>query len=76
MGEVLDVSESGFRLRASEELPPGAEIDLEIVVAGELLYARGKVVRVGADEDGLYEHGLTWTGIPTESLYTLLYGRV
>lgn len=75
MGQVRDVSESGFKLVSAVELEKGAEIDLEIVVEGEILFARGKVVRSLPDEDGLWECGLTWTGIPTESLFRLLYSK-
>jgi len=73
VGEVMDLSESGFRLRSSQELDLGAEIDLEIVVGGELLFARGRVVRVSRADDGRFECGLRWNGIPTETLYALLY---
>jgi hypothetical protein len=74
VGEVMDISESGFRLRTSQELAVGAEIDLEIVVAGEPLFARGRVVRASRAEDGRFDCGLRWNGIPTETLYALLYG--
>lgn len=74
LGEVLDISESGLRLRTAEELDLGVEVDLEIVVGGELLFARGRVVRVRArGNGGLWDCGLRWTGIPTETLYALLY---
>jgi len=73
VAEVMDISESGFRLRTSQGLGLGAEIDLEIVVAGELLFARGRVVRVSHADDGGFDCGLRWNGIPTETLYALLY---
>lgn len=73
VGEVLDVSESGLRLRTAEELALGAEIDLEIAVRGELIFARGKVMRIQPANAGRFDCGLRWTGIPTETLYLLLY---
>lgn len=73
IGEVLDVSESGLRLRTAQDLTVGAEIDLEIVARGELLFARARVMRVQPADDGRFDCGLRWTGIPTETLYLLLY---
>ncbi len=73
IGRMLDVSETGLLLQTAHRQEIGAELDLEIATTGQLLFARGVVIRVRADDGGGFELGLAWTGIPTEGLAALLY---
>lgn len=73
IGRMLDVSETGFLLQSARPLELGAEVELEIATAGQLLFARGVLVRTQPADDGGFELGLRWTGIPNEALLALLY---
>jgi hypothetical protein len=73
LGQMVDISESGLRLQIGGSLPVETVVELEIAAGGNLIHARGQVMRVVDDGDGHFDLGLRWLGIATENLYALLY---
>lgn len=73
LGQMVDISESGLRIQIGAPLPVETVVELEIAARGQLIHARGQVMRVVEDDSGQCDLGLRWLGIATENLYTLLY---
>jgi hypothetical protein len=62
--ETLDLSESGLRLRVHESLPIGAELDLELKIAGEVQRLQGRILwGEEIEPDKTYEFGVRFVDV-------------
>lgn len=58
-----NVSAGGCLLLVAEELPEGAELELDIMLGegeSEALKLKGKILRINRHEEGLFEYGISF----------------
>ena len=66
MGRTLDVSEHGLQLETTNQLHPGARLQLTLGLANELVDLTGKVIHCRSSR-GRYISGITFDPIDKES---------
>ncbi|MFH1791753.1 MAG: PilZ domain-containing protein [Candidatus Omnitrophota bacterium] len=65
-----DISTGGCLLVASEDIAPGSDVELQILLGdseSEALRLKGKIVRLNRKEGGVYEYGISFDALSSEA---------
>ena len=68
IGRTLDVSEGGAKVETHRELDVGTELDLDIAIEDRVISAKGVVVHVVPQKNGLFGTGIRFTSISEEDI--------
>ena len=66
IGRTLNVSEGGVKVETHRRLTEGAELDMDIAIEEQLIFARGTVTHVEELQNGLFGTGIRFTEISEE----------